>query len=60
MSHRVVTAQASELRAALSRVCRFDRIDNFLMTVAAGVLGDLPAVRLDLNIVLVATGGEEK
>ena len=60
MSHRVVTAQTSELRAARCRVRRFDGIDNFLMTVPAGLLGDLPAVRLDLNVVFVAAGGEEK
>ena len=60
MSHRVVTAQASELRAARCRVGRFDGIDDLLMTVATGLLGDLPAVRLDLNIVLVAASSEKK
>ena len=35
--------------AALPRVAR-----------AAGLLGDLPAVRFDLNIVLIAADGEEK
>ena len=60
MSHRVVTAQAGELCAARRRVSRFDGIDNFIMTVATGLLGDRPAVRFDLNIVLVAAGREEK
>ena len=60
MSHRVVAAQACELPAARCRVRRFNGIDNFFMTVAAGLLGDLPAVRLDLNIVLVTARGEEK
>ena len=60
MSHRVVAAQASELSAARRRVRRFDSIDNFYMTITAGLLGDLPAVPLDLNIVLVAADGEEK
>ena len=60
MSHRVVTAQASELSAARRRVRRFDSIDNFYMTITAGLLGDLPAVRFDLNIVLVAARGEEE
>ena len=39
---------------------RFDSVDDFSVTVAAGLLGDLPAVRFDLNIVLVAAGGEER
>src|SRR5262245_57004278 len=60
MSHRVVAAQASELPADRFRVRCFDGADNFLMTVPTGLLGDLPAVRFDLNIVLVATGGEEE
>ena len=30
------------------------------MTVTAGLLGDLPAVRFDLNVVLIATRGEGK
>src|SRR6266498_3624611 len=60
MSHRVVAAQASELCAARCWMRCFNCFDNFLMTVAAGLLGDLPAVRLDLNIVFVAAGGEEK
>ena len=60
MSHRVVAAQACELPAARCRVRRFNGIDNFLMTGTTGLLGYLPAVRFDLNIVLVAARGEEK
>jgi hypothetical protein len=60
MTHRVVTAQTCELTATRCRVRRFDRVDNFFVTIAAGLLGDLPAVRLDLNVILVAASGEEK
>ena len=60
MSHRIVAAQARELRAARFRVRCFDSVDDFLMARPAGLLGDLPAVRLDLNIVLVAAGGEKE
>ena len=60
MSHRVVTAQAGELPAGRCRVCRLDSVGNFLMTITTGLLGDHPAVRFDLNIVLVAAGSEEK
>ena len=60
MSNRVVAAQTCELPAARYRVRRFNGIDNFLMTVTAGLLGDLKAVRFDLDIVLVAAGGKEK
>ena len=60
MSHRVMAAQASELCAARCRVRWFNRADNFLMTGAAGLLGDLLAVWFDLNIVLVAARGEKK
>ena len=60
MPHRIVAAEACELPAARYRVRCFDSTDNFLMTVTTGLLGDLKAVRLDLNIILVAPGGEEK
>jgi hypothetical protein len=60
MSHRVVAAQAGELPATRCRVHWFNSVDNFLMTGTAGLLGNLPAVRFDLNIVLVAARGEEK
>ena len=60
MSHRVVTAQACELSAARWRVRRLDSVDNFLMTITTGLLGDHPAVRLDLNVVLVTTGSEKE
>jgi hypothetical protein len=35
-------------------------IHNFFMTGTAGLLGNLPTVRFDLNIVFVAARGEEK
>ena len=60
MSHRVVAAQASELPAGRRRMCRLDGADNLPVAVATGLLGDLPAVRFDLNVVFVAAGGEEK
>jgi hypothetical protein len=60
MPHRIVAAQASELPAAQCRVHCFNSADNFLMTRPARLLGDLPAVRFDLNIVLVTARGEEK
>jgi hypothetical protein len=53
MSHRVVAPQTSELPATRCRVHWFNSVDNFLMTGTAGLLGYLPAVRFDLNIVLV-------
>src|SRR5262249_45956877 len=59
MPHRAVAAQAGNLPAARRRMRRFDRVDNFLVTIAAGVLGDLAAVRPDLNVVGVAAGGEK-
>ena len=59
MSHRVVAAQAGELPAGRCRMCRLDGVDDFPVAVTAGLLGDLPAVRFDLNIVLVAAGGEK-
>jgi hypothetical protein len=55
-----MAAQASELPTARRRVRRLDRVDNFFMARAAGLFGNLPAERFDLNIVLVATRGEEK
>ena len=60
MSHRVVAAQTGDLPAGGCRMCRLDGADNLPVAVAAGLLGDLPAVRFDLNIVLVAARGEEK
>ena len=60
MPHRVVALQAGELPGARRRMGRFDSVDNFSMAVAACLLGDCPAVRLDLNIVLVASGGEKE
>src|SRR6476659_4161125 len=60
MSHRVVTAQAGELPAGRCRMCRLDSADDLPVAVTTGLLGDIPAVRFDLNIVLVAAGGEEK
>ena len=60
MSYRVMAAQAGELSTARSRMRRFNCADDFSMTVTARLLGDLPAVRLDLNIVLVAAGGEKE
>ena len=59
MSHGVVATQTRDL-SAVRRLPRFDGIDDFSMTVATGLLGDRPAVRFDLNIILVATGREEK
>jgi len=55
-----MAAEAGELSAARGRMRRFNGVDDFSMTVTAGLLGDLPAVRLDLNVVLVATGGEKE
>jgi hypothetical protein len=60
MSRRAVAAQACKLPTARVGMRRFDRIDDFFMTVTARLLGDLAAVRLDLNVVLVAARGEEK
>ena len=60
MSHRVVATQAGELPVTRCRVSRFNSADNLLMTVTAGLLGDLKAVRFDLDIVLVSAGSEEK
>src|ERR1043166_3940179 len=60
VSDGVMAAQARELAAARCRVRCFNRIDNFSMTVTTGLLGDLPAMRFDLNVVFIAAGGEEK
>ena len=61
MSHRVVAAQASELPAGSTAGCAGSIASTISpMAITAGLLGDLPAVRLDLNIVLVAADGEEK
>ena len=60
MSHRVVAAQAGELPVGRCRMCRLDRADNLPVAIATGLLGDLPAVRFDLNIVLVTARGEEE
>ena len=60
VSYGVVAAQAGELPLRRCRVRRLDSVDNFLMTVAASLLGDLPAVRFDLNVVLVAARGEKE
>src|SRR5882672_6335469 len=57
---RVVAAQAGELPTARCRVRCFDSADNFLVTRPARLLSNLPAVCFDLDIVLVATRGEEK
>src|SRR5262245_42372223 len=57
---RVVAAQTRELPAARCRVRGFNSADNFLMTRPTRLLSNLPAVCFDLNIVLVATRGEEK
>ena len=57
---RVVAAQASELPAVRCRGRCFNSADNFLMTRPARLLGDLRAVRFDLNIVFVTARGEEK
>src|SRR5215471_5293792 len=57
---RVVAAQARELPAARCRVRCFNSADNFLMARPARLLSNLPAVCFDVNIVLVATRGEEK
>src|SRR5687768_16859080 len=37
---------------------RFNRIDNLLMTLAAGSLSDFAPVRRDLNVVREPAGGE--
>jgi len=55
-----MAAQASKLPAGRCRVRCFNSIHNFFMTGTAGLLGDLPTVRFDLNIVFVAARGEEK
>ena len=55
-----MAAQARELRTLRCRMGGFDSINNFLMTGTASLLGDVPAVGLDLNIILVAAGGEKK
>ena len=60
MSHRVMAAQAGDLPAGRCRMRRLDGTDNLPVAVATGLLGDLPAVRFDLNIVLVAARGEEE
>ena len=60
MSHRVVAAQAGELPACRCRMRRLDGADNLPVTRATGLLGDLPAMRFDLDIVLVAARREEK
>jgi hypothetical protein len=55
-----MTAQASELAANRLHVRRLNSIDDFSMTVTAGLFSDLAAVWLDLNVVFIAAGGEEK
>src|SRR6266536_80359 len=60
MSHRVVAAQAGELPAGRCRMWRLDGADNLPVTRATGLLGDLPTVRFNLNIVLVAARSKEK
>ena len=60
MPDRIMAAQTFELRAGRFWMRRFDRVDDFSMTVAACLLGNLAAVRLDLNVVFVAAGGEKK
>src|ERR1041385_5251033 len=59
MPHGAVAAEAGDLPPR-RRMRGFDGIDNFLMTVAARVFGDLAAVRKDLNVVGVAAGGEKE
>src|SRR6185503_3398814 len=60
MPHRIVAAQTGELPAGRRRVRRLDGADNLAVAVTAGLLGDHAAVRLDLNVILVAAGGEKK
>ena len=60
MADRIVATYASELRTTCCRVRRFDSVDDFLVAVPAGLLGNLDAVRSDLDIVLVAARSEEK
>jgi hypothetical protein len=60
MSHRLVAAQTGDLPAGQCRMRWLDGADNLPVAVTTGLLGYLPAVRFDLNIVLVAARGEEK
>ena len=60
MPDRVVAPQAGELPGARNRMRCFNGINDFSMAVATRLLGDVTAVRLDLNIVLIAAGGEKE
>ena len=60
MSHRVVTSQTGELPRARHGMRCFDGTNDFSMAVATRLLGDFTTVRLDLNIVLIAAGGEKE
>ena len=55
-----MTLQTGDLSGARGRMGRLDGIDNLGVTVPASLLGDHPALRPDLNVVLVTAGGEEK
>ena len=60
VADRVMAAEATELPTTRCRVRWFNSVDDFFMTRAACLLGDLPAVRFDFNIVLVTARSEEK
>src|SRR5687767_6592905 len=60
MAHRVVALQTSHLPPGRCRMGGFDRLDNFSMTGPARLFSNGLAVRLDLNVVLVASRSEEK
>ena len=60
MPDGAVATETSEAFAAHFGVRRFDGVDNFLVAVTAGLLGDRPAPRLDLNIVFESAGREKK
>jgi hypothetical protein len=55
-----MAAEAGELAGARHRMRRFDGTDDFSMAVPTRLLGDFTTVRLDLNIVLIAAGGEKE
>ena len=57
MAHRVVTLKATRLVINVTRM-RFDRTDDFLMTLAACPLSYFPPMRRNLNVVWEPAGGE--
>ena len=58
VTNRVVTANTTRLLIFRSRVRAFDRVDDFLMTLATGLFSNFAAHGCDVYVVFKPAGGE--